>query len=101
MQNKLLTMLGFAIKSGNLLSGENTVEMFLPRRKVSLVIIAEDASENTKDKFVSMADRYNIPYIIYGSREELSHAIGKFNRAVIGVTNKKFSREIRKIYESL
>lgn len=100
MQNKLLTMLGFAIKSGNLVSGENTVEIFMPKRKVSLLIIAEDASENTKDKFVSMAERYNVPYLIYGTREELSHAIGKFNRTVIGLTNKKFSREIKRIHES-
>lgn len=101
MQNKLLSMLGFAIKSGNLISGENTVEMFLPKKKISLLIIAADASDNTKDKFVSMAERFNVPYIIYGEREVLSHAIGKFNRAVIGITNKKFSREIKKIFESL
>lgn len=100
MQNKLLTMLGFAQKSGNLVSGENTVELYLPRKKVSLVIITEDASDNTRERFVNLAERYHIPYIIWGDREILSHAIGKYNRAIYGITNKKFSREIIKLFES-
>lgn len=99
MQSKFYTMLGFAQKSGNLVTGENTVELYLPKKKISLVIIAEDASDNTKNKFVQMSTRFQIPYIIVGSRETLSHAIGKCNRAVYGVSNKKFSRELRKIYE--
>lgn len=101
MKDKFLTMLGFAQKSGNLFSGENTIEMFLPRRKISLVIIAEDASDNTRQKFVQLSERLNVPCIIWGDREILSHAIGKYNRAVYGVSNKKFSRELRKLYEEM
>jgi ribosomal protein L7Ae-like RNA K-turn-binding protein len=101
MSHKILTLLGFAQKSGNLFSGENTVEMYIPRHKVSLVIITEDASENTKERFTKLSERFNVPYIIWGDRETLSHAIGKYNRAVYGVTNKKFSREIRQLFESL
>ena len=101
MQSKLLTMMGFAQKSGNMVSGENTVELYIPRKKISLVIITEDASDNTRERFISMAERYQVPYIVWGDREILSHAIGKYNRAVYGVTNKKFSREILKLFESL
>lgn len=101
MHKKFLTMLGFAQKSGNLMSGENTVEMFIPRRKISLVIIAEDASDNTKEKFIKLSTRFSVPYIVYGDRESLSHAIGKYNRAVYGISNKKFSRELRKLHEEI
>ncbi|WP_240843277.1 ribosomal L7Ae/L30e/S12e/Gadd45 family protein [Acidaminobacter sp. JC074] len=101
MQNKFLTMMGFAQKSGNLMSGENTLELYIPKKKISLVIIAEDASENTKSRFVQLSTRFQVPYIIWGSRESLSHAIGKYNRAVYGISNKKFSRELRKIYEEM
>jgi len=101
MQNKILTLLGFAQKSGNLVSGENTVDLYLPKRKVSLVIITEDASNNTRERFVQLANRYEVPYIIWGDREILSHAIGKINRAVYGVTNKKFSREIKRVFDAL
>ena len=101
MQNKLLSMSGFAQKSGNLVDGENTIELFLPKKKISLLIITEDASTNTKERFVAEANRYQVPYIIWGDREILSHAIGKNNRAVYGITNKKFSREIKKLFETL
>ncbi len=101
MQNKLLTMLGFAQKSGNLLSGENTVELYLPKSKISLVIITDDASDNTKDKFITLAEYNKVPCITFGTKELLSQAIGKTNRAVLGVTNKKFSREIKKIYDDI
>lgn len=93
--------MGFAQKSGNLVSGENTVEMYVPRRKISLIVITDDATDNTKEKFISMATRFNVPYIVYGNREDLSHAIGKYNRAVYGISNKKFSRELRKLYEEI
>lgn len=101
MQSKLLTMLGFAQKSGNLYSGENTVELYLPKRKISLIIITTDASENTKKKFVELADRYKIQYIIFSTAEELSQAIGKYNRVILGVSNKKFSREIKRIHDEI
>ena len=101
MQNKFCTMMGFAQKSGNLFSGENTVELYMPRKKISLVIIAEDASDNTKDKFIQLATRFQVPYIVWGDREMLSHAIGKYNRAVYGISNKKFSRELRGIYDEI
>ena len=65
------------------------------------VIIADDASENTKSKFVQLSTRFQVPYIVWGNRESLSHAIGKYNRAVYGISNKKFSRELRKIYEEM
>jgi ribosomal protein L7Ae-like RNA K-turn-binding protein len=94
-------MLGFAQKSGNLISGENTVELFVPRKKISLVIITEDASDNTKEKFIKLATRFQVPYIVWGDRESLSHAIGKYNRAVYGISNKKFSRQLRKLYEDM
>lgn len=101
MLNKLLTMLGFAQKSGNLYSGENTVELYLPKKKVSLVIIATDASDNTKEKFRDLSLKHNIQCITLGTKEELSQSIGKYNRAVYGVTNKKFSREIKRIHDEI
>lgn len=101
MLNKLLAMLGFAQKSGNLISGENTVELYIPKNKISLLIITTDASDNTKEKFIGLANRYKVQYIVFGTMEVLSQSIGKYNRAIFGVANKKFSREIKKIYDEV
>ncbi len=101
MLDKFYNMLGFAMKSGNIVSGEHTCEMNLPTRKISLLIIAEDASENTRERFEFLAEKNNCKYIIFDKKENLSKAIGKYNRNVYGITNKKFSREILRIYEEI
>lgn len=88
---KFLAMLGFAMKSGNIITGDDTCEMFIKKRRVKLLVVAADASENTKDKFRFLAKQSNLRLFEISTKEELSQAIGKYNRAVIGVTNKKFA----------
>lgn len=99
MENKILTLLGFAQKSGNLLSGENTCELFIKKNKIKLIIISEEASDNTKNKFMSLCDSKSIPAMIFGSKQELSDAIGKYNRAIIGIKDQSFAKRILVLYE--
>lgn len=94
MKDKIYTMLGFAQKSGNLVTGENTCEIYLNKRKISLLIISDDASENSKKKFVGKCEAQGVNYRVFGNRDEISHSIGKSNRPIVGVTNKKFSRKL-------
>lgn len=91
---KLLTMLGFAMKSGNIITGDDTCEMFLKKRRIKLLIVAADASENTKDKFRFLTRQQEVRLIEISTKEELSQAIGKYNRAVIGVTDRKFANSL-------
>lgn len=101
LRNKFFTMLGFAQKSGNTVMGDDLVESALKKRAVSLIIISSDASEDTKDKYIKLCESVNVKIIIDFSREDLSSAIGKFNRTLIGIKNKKFSRELYRIYEDI
>ena len=48
MKSKLESYLGFARKSGNLISGAGTCEINMAKGKVKLLIIAEDTAENSK-----------------------------------------------------
>ena len=91
---KFLTMLGFAMKSGNIITGDDTCEMFLKKRRIKLLIVAADASENTKDKFRFLARQHEVQLVEISAKEELSQAIGKYNRAVIGITNRKFANSL-------
>ncbi len=98
MRNKILTLLGFAQKSGNLLSGENTCELFIKKNKIKLIIISKEASDNSKNKFIGICDVKNIPVIVFGSKLELSKAIGKDNRAIIGIKDQSFANRILSLY---
>ena len=62
------------------------------------VIIANDSSLRTKDKFKKIAEKYKIPIIIEGDIEELSKAIGKSNKAILGIEDINLSNEIQKMY---
>ena len=47
INNKVLGMLGISAKAGKVLSGTDVVLDGIKRRKVKLVIVAEDAAERT------------------------------------------------------
>ena len=47
MVNKVYGLLGICSKAGKLISGTDIVLEHLAKKKVSLVIVAEDASEKT------------------------------------------------------
>ena len=60
-QNKVFSMLGLATKAGKTVSGEFSTEKALKDGKAAMVIVAEDASENTKKHFSAMCSYRNIP----------------------------------------
>lgn len=69
----------------------------IKKNKVKLIIVAEDSSDRTKDKFNKLSESYNIPIIINGDIEVLSKAIGKSNKAILGIEDINLSNEIQKI----
>lgn len=61
-----------------------------------LVIVSEEASENTKKKFRNMCTYYEVPYFEFGSKEELGHATGREMRASLAVQDAGFSEAMKK-----
>ena len=56
-----------------------------------------DSSERTKDKFKKLGEIHGIPCIIIENIENLSKAIGKDNKAILGIKDLNLSNEILKI----
>ncbi|NLY10320.1 MAG: hypothetical protein GX020_01300 [Firmicutes bacterium] len=101
IKNKLFSMLGFAQRAGNLISGEQGVETAIRRGKVHLVLVAKDCSKNTKTKFTSLAKGYSIALREFATMNELGLAIGKSRRAVIGVMDRGFARTLKDLIASM
>ena len=93
-QNRVFSMIGLAMKAGYVQSGEFCTEKAIRAGKADLVILSEDASENTKKKFSNMCSYYQVPLYFFGKKEETGHSIGKGMRASIAVTDEGFSRSI-------
>ena len=49
--NKGLSLLGLAFRSGNLVSGEFAAREAVRKKTAALIIVANDASDNTKKMF--------------------------------------------------
>ena len=92
--DKVLSMLGLAAKAGNIASGEFSTEKSVKEGKAYLVIVAGDASDNTKKHFRDMTTFYEVPMFIYSEKETLGHAIGKEFRASLSVNNECFAKSI-------
>lgn len=97
MKEKIASYMGFAKKSGNLLSGVNTCTFAMAKGKVKLMILTEDISENSEKKIMKEIRKYDVPYVKYGMSEELSHATGAEGRSVFALCDKNFSNVILKV----
>ena len=84
-QNKILSLLGIVMRGRNLVSGEFQTETGVKNGSVMLVIIAEDASANTKKLFKDKCSFYEVPVYEFGTKQELGRAIGKDIRSSLGV----------------
>ena len=84
-QNRVLSLLGIAMKGRNLVSGEFQTLDAIRNGSAMLVIVAEAASGNTRKLFTDKCSYYGVPVEIYGTKEELGKAIGKDFRSSLGV----------------
>lgn len=95
-KDKVLSLLGLAARSRNVVSGGFATEQAVKSDKACLVIIAEDASGNTRKKYSNMCEFYQVPYAYHGTKEVLGHAMGREERSVLAVTDKGFADSIQK-----
>jgi len=99
MTDRVLSGIGLATKAGKTASGEFSTEKAIKEGNAYLVLIAEDASENTKKHFRDMCDYRKIPCCLYGNKECLGHSMGKQTRASLAVTDRGFAKMIQKQLE--
>ena len=99
VQSKIISLLGIAMKSGNVVSGEYQVLEAVRKKKARLVLVSEDASENTKKLFSDKCAFYKVPVTQYGTKEDLGRAIGKDLRSSLAVCEEGLAAAIRKQLE--
>lgn len=102
MQNKFFSLLGLCKRANRLAGGEVAAEQAVRSKQqpVYLLILAEDASANTKKKFRNSAAYYEIPLIEIGQKEALGRAIGADMRSIIAITDEGFAKKLQMLAES-
>ena len=100
MVERIYSFLGLATKAGKLLSGDETCERALKAGKAYLVIVSEDASDNTKKKFKDMCSYRNIEIRYFGEKELLGRYTGKKIRSVIAVAERGFAGHLKDMIDN-
>lgn len=100
-EKKVYNLLGIATKSRNVASGEFSTEKAVKEHKAALVIVAGDASDNTKKMFTNMCTYYNVPIYFFGDKDNIGHAMGKEFRASLAVFDKGLADAIEKILKTM
>lgn len=103
-QNKALSMLGIATKAGKVVTGEFSTEKAVKEGKAFLVVVAEDASQNTKKKFRNMCSYYKVTMKEFADKDSLGAACGKEFRASLAVIDEGLGKAVLKqisVFEDL
>ncbi len=98
MNNKVLTLLGFAAKAGKLQYGVQKTAECLKKDTARLIVCACDLSEKTKKEILFFASREKINVVILEdvTIEKLSAAIGR-KCGTVSVNDQGFADAISKI----
>ena len=94
LSKDVLSLLGLAARARKITCGDILLKDIRARR-VFLVLIADDASDNTKKKYTDKCSYYHIDHMIVGNIDELSLAIGKDNRVAVGIKDQGFANKIK------
>ncbi|MGV3042766.1 YlxQ family RNA-binding protein [Staphylococcus rostri] len=94
MNQQFLNFLGLAMRAGKVKTGESVLIAELKKHRLKLVLIADDASDNTKKTLINKCTTYKTPYRVVSNRYELGVAIGKEARVNIGITDNGFAKKL-------
>ena len=98
MRDRILALIGIAQKARAVASGNFLTEQAVAKGSAKLVIIAEDASANTRDGLEKITFYYKVPVLTYGTKETLGHAIGQSERSCVAILDEGFAAKVRSLY---
>jgi len=98
-EKQILSMLALAKKAGKIITGEDGCVKAIRSGAAKLVLVATDASDNTKKKFADKTSYYNVPIHSLFDKEMVSAHIGMNNRATLVITDTGFVTKILELIE--
>src|SRR5690554_7643261 len=88
----MIKILGLARRAKKLIIGTELTVKGIRTNRVKLVLLALDASSNTKKQIYDKCRTYNVDVLDVFSSDEISKSIGKKNIKVVGIIDEGFSK---------
>lgn len=98
-QDKWKSLLGLANRARKVISGEELVVNEIRKSRAKLVILSNDASNNTAKKIKDKCGSYSVPLCIANDRYSLGQSIGKTERVVVAVLDEGFSTKLKQLLD--
>lgn len=98
IENKILGLLGLSARARKICYGNDSVLEELKKGSIYIIIVACDASDKTKKNWQFYSEKYNCKIAEVSNIDALSKAIGKSNKAVLGIKDENLAKAIAKIY---
>ena len=95
-ETKFKNLLGMAQRAGKVLSGDFVAEKAIKRGNGPLALLATDCAKNNAEKYIWLAQQYDVPLRNVLTKAELGHAIGKEQRAIVLVNDVGFAKAMLK-----
>lgn len=94
MENRTYQMIALCQKARGLVTGEFACKQAVLQKEAQMVIVATDASNNTKKLFHDKSSYRQITCVEWGTKEKLGNILGKDPRAVIAIVDTNFAAKI-------
>ena len=95
--DRLLGLISLAQKAGRAKNGAEQAMAFARAGKVRLLILAVDASENTRRAVLNLSHYYKIDLIERYTKGELASISRRDETAVIGIADAGFAKRIKEL----
>lgn len=98
-KQQILQILGLATRARMTITGEGMTVNEVRNGNAKLVLVAEDASENTSKKLHDKCSHYKVDIQTFGTRFEIGHAVGKEERVVMAITDAGFAKKLKSLFD--
>lgn len=92
-KNKVLTLMGFSARAGDLVTGSFAVDRALKEGKIELLLFSEECSKKTIASFLHKQD---IEHLVLTDSETMSRLTGVKDRHVFAIKKGKLAEAIIK-----
>lgn len=89
-RERLGSCLGLAQRAGQLASGHMSLRQACNRSRVTLMVLAQDASPQRAAEYRAWCAELQIPHVTMFGKDELGERIGKASRSAVGLLDSRF-----------
>ncbi len=93
----VLRLLGLATRAGAILPGTERVREAARAGDARLVVVAGDASGNTRDKLIPLLEARRVPYALACDRARLGEAVGRPPLGAVAVLDPSFAARLHQL----